>query len=185
VNFKLREAFTKPVVLLAAFSTLLFLIAPARAQSCFTASIVKPTPFMGNNDEIFQLSDGSLWQVKYEYEYLYEYLYEYYPNVIVCPSMGKLIVKGKQLDVVQLSASQVTRPGNAGIVQSRIDGEFKGWEGGTIYRLRNGQIWEQGNSHYHYHYAYSPEVLVYPSDGGFKMHVKGDDDEDVPVRRIQ
>ena len=50
---------------------------------------------MGNDGEIFKLDDGSLWEVKYEYEYMYEY----YPNVIICPSKGKLVVDGKSLNV--------------------------------------------------------------------------------------
>lgn len=61
---------------------------------CYEASIRKPTPFMGNNDEIFVLSDGSIWEVKYEYEYMYEY----YPTVIACPNKGYVIVNGKKLN---------------------------------------------------------------------------------------
>ena len=63
--------------------------------ACYEASITKPSPFMGNDGEIFKLDDGSLWEVKYEYEYLYEY----YPEVIICPSKGKLVIDGKSLDV--------------------------------------------------------------------------------------
>ena len=66
-----------------------------KSGACYEASIVKPTPFMGNNGEIFKLDDGSLWEVKYEYEYLYEY----YPDVIICPSKGKLVIDDKSLDV--------------------------------------------------------------------------------------
>ena len=66
-----------------------------RKGACYEASIVKPTPFMGNDGEIFKLDDGSLWEVKYEYEYMYEY----YPDVIICPSKGKLVVDGKSLNV--------------------------------------------------------------------------------------
>ena len=43
------------------------------ANDCYQSSIAKPSPFMGNNDEIFTLIDGTVWEVKYEYEYLYEY----------------------------------------------------------------------------------------------------------------
>jgi hypothetical protein len=77
---------------------------PAFAQSCFTTSIVAPAPFMGNNDEIFKLADGSLWQVKYEYSYLYEY----YPTVKICPSQGKLLV-GQSI----LNVSPISKGGNA------------------------------------------------------------------------
>ena len=70
-------------------------IPSSRSGSCYESSIVKPSPFMGNNGEIFKLDDGSLWEVKYEYEYLYEY----YPDVIICPSKGKLVIDGKSLNV--------------------------------------------------------------------------------------
>lgn len=67
----------------------------SRGGACYEASIMKPSPFMGNDGEIFKLDDGSLWEVKYEYEYLYEY----YPDVIICPSKGTLVIDGKSLDV--------------------------------------------------------------------------------------
>ncbi|GAD29500.1 hypothetical protein PLEI_1150 [Photobacterium leiognathi lrivu.4.1] len=71
------------------------MIRRTRTGSCYETSIVKPTPFMGNDGEIFKLNDGSLWEVKYEYEYLYAY----YPDVIMCPSKNKLVVNGKSLNV--------------------------------------------------------------------------------------
>ena len=92
------------VALMAAFMCAA-LVAPARAQ-CFQASITAPTPFLGNHDEIFRLDDGSFWQVKFEYQYLYEY----YPTVTVCPSAGKLIVGGKALSIVRLSAGPSVAP---------------------------------------------------------------------------
>jgi len=61
---------------------------------CYNSQIKKPSPFMGNNDEIFVLTDGSVWQVKYEYEYLYEY----YPSVIACPQRGYVVVNGKKIN---------------------------------------------------------------------------------------
>ena len=68
------------------------------AQSCYNSSIMSPTPFMGNDSEIFKLADGSIWEVKYEYEYMYEY----YPDVVICPSRGKLLIKGKSLNIAQV-----------------------------------------------------------------------------------
>jgi hypothetical protein len=76
--------------------------APARSGSarvrgaCYESSIVKPTPFMGNDGEIFKLADDSLWEVKYEY------LYEYYPEVIICPSRAKLVIDGTSLNVANV-----------------------------------------------------------------------------------
>ena len=74
----------------------------ANANTCYESTIRTPAPFMGNNDEVFVLTDGTVWQVKFEYEYLYAY----YPNVIICPDTGKLIVldEGEQhaLDVERI-----------------------------------------------------------------------------------
>lgn len=64
------------------------------STGCYRSSITKPVPFMGNNDEIFVLADGSIWQIKYEYEYMYEY----YPAVVACPDAGYVIVEGKKLN---------------------------------------------------------------------------------------
>ena len=70
-------------------------------------------------------------------------------------------------------------------IETQIDGDFKGWEGETIYKLRNGQIWQQATYHYHYHYAYAPEVTLYSTGNGCAMRVSGDDDEAIIVRRLK
>lgn len=70
------------------------------AHGCYLTSIVAPTPFMGNSEEIFKTADGRLWQVKYEYEYLYEY----YPTVYIC-NEEKLMIEGKALNIVPMSGS--------------------------------------------------------------------------------
>lgn len=74
---------------------------PARAADCYESTIVAPSPFMGNNDEVFKLADGSLWQVKNEYEYMYEFQ----PDVVICPSQGILAINGKSLKVVALRST--------------------------------------------------------------------------------
>jgi hypothetical protein len=61
------------------------------------------------------------------------------------------------------------------VVESRIDGEFTGWEGETIFKLVNGQIWQQSSYAYKYVYKYSPKVLIYKSGVGYKMQVEGVD----------
>jgi hypothetical protein len=70
-------------------------------------------------------------------------------------------------------------------IETRIDGDFKGWEGETIYKLMNDQIWQQASYHYHYHYAYSPAVTIYLTTRGCAMRVSGDDDEAIDVRRLK
>ena len=59
------------------------------------------------------------------------------------------------------------------IIESQIDGEFEGWEGETIVKLTNGEIWQQSEYFYNYHYAFMPKVLIFLSNGGYKMKVDG------------
>lgn len=158
----------------------------AAARDCYESAIVSPTPFMGNNGEIFKLADGSLWEVKYEYEYLYEY----YPTVIICPDRGKLAIKGKSLNVQQVSVAAPKSPKSGqrkapspDIIESQIEDDFEGWEGETIVKLINGQIWQQSEYYYHYHYAFMPKVIIFRS-GGFKMKVEGIE-KSVGVERLK
>lgn len=155
----------------------------AWASSCYESSIISPSPFMGNNNEIFKLSDGSIWKVMYEYEYLYEY----YPIIAICPSEGKLLIKGKSLNVQQVSSSSRRTPemfGDDDLIESHIEGEFHGWEGDTIFKLDNGQVWQQANYAYKYTYKYHPSVTIYKSDGRYEMQVDGMDDK-ISVKRIK
>jgi hypothetical protein len=59
------------------------------------------------------------------------------------------------------------------VIETQIDGDFDGWEGETIVKLMNGQVWQQTEYYYTYHYAFMPRVLVYRSGGGYKMKVDG------------
>jgi hypothetical protein len=73
-----------------------------------------------------------------------------------------------------------------GAYEGQIDGDFEGWEGETIYKLMDGHIIQQTQYHYHYHYAYSPHVIIYRSrSGDLKIHVEGDDDEDVTIEILK
>ena len=101
----------------------LILFVSFKSFACYESSIMSPNPFMGNNEEIFKLSDGSLWKVMYEYEYLYEY----YPDVVICPSKNILIIDGKSLNVMPLSTGPSY--GSSNYFESQIDGESEGWSG--------------------------------------------------------
>ena len=74
--------------------------------------------------------------------------------------------------------------GCAGVIESQIDGTFEGWSGDTIFKLTNGQIWQQSSYAYTYHYAYRPEVTIFPSGGGCKMKVEGVSSS-IPVKRLK
>jgi hypothetical protein len=70
-------------------------------------------------------------------------------------------------------SSSAPRQTTSAVIESKVDGAFEGWDGETIVKLINGQIWKQTEYHYHYHYAYMPDVLIYNSGGGYKMQVEG------------
>lgn len=61
------------------------------------------------------------------------------------------------------------------VIESQIDGDFEGWEGETIVKLMNGQIWQQSEYVYSYHYTFMPKVVIYKSGSVYKMIVDGID----------
>lgn len=77
---------------------ILFVMASfAWAQDCYRSAILSPGPFTGANGEIFKLVDGSFWEVKDGIK-----LCEYNPDVMICPSRGKLLINGNFLKVEQV-----------------------------------------------------------------------------------
>jgi len=70
------------------------------------------------------------------------------------------------------------------VIETQIDGDFEGWEGETIFKMMNGQIWQQSSYDYTYHYAYSPEVLIYEFNGSWIMRVE-DLDETIEVIQLK
>jgi hypothetical protein len=70
------------------------------------------------------------------------------------------------------------------VIETQIDDDFEGWEGETIFKMRNGQIWQQSSYAYTYHYAYAPKVLIYRAGGVYKMKVDGVSGE-ISVRRLK
>ncbi|MBI5674693.1 MAG: hypothetical protein HZC48_02535 [Nitrospirae bacterium] len=76
----------------------------AWSQDCHQSAILSPGPFTGTNGEIFKLVDGSLWEVKVGMNGMK--LCEYNPDVMICPSWGKLVIKGNSLSVEQVKGEK-------------------------------------------------------------------------------
>ncbi|HPG35771.1 MAG TPA: hypothetical protein PLG63_05500 [bacterium] len=160
------------------------------AKSCFKASVVKPSPFMGNNGEIFELSDGSLWEVENEYEYLYEY----YPSVVVCPSKGKLIIKKKSLDIKLVSAARISKQSDSKSPISKQTDFIKtnDWElyeetslqgsvsgtvkKGSIFKTTSGNIYEVTGFTLQLVMELQPEVVILRKGNIYKLVVEGFDE---------
>ena len=63
--------------------------------------------------------------------------------------------------------------GCASPVDTRIDGEFQGWSGHTVFGLENGQIWRQLGSDAQHAYKVSPRVQIHRAAAGCTMKVDG------------
>ena len=155
----------------------------ANAQDCYKSSILSPSPFMGNNEEIFKLDDESLWEVKYEYEYLYEY----YPSVIICPSRGKLIIEKKSLNVQLVSGpkkransskGRATQAGTWEIFEeTNLQGSISGTvQQGQIFKTTSGNVYEVTGLALQLVLELQPEVMVLRSGETYKLIVKGFDE---------
>lgn len=75
-------------------------LAQTRHLSCFQTAIQAPSPFMGNHDEIFQTTDGSVWKVQGSFEFLFEF----FPTVTICPDRNVLLLKGKRINVIPIAS---------------------------------------------------------------------------------
>ena len=69
-------------------------------------------------------------------------------------------------------------------IESAISGDFEGRSGETIFKLDNGQIWQQAEYDYEYSYDYNPDVTIYETTAGCRMKVEGED-ETILVKRIR
>ena len=160
--------------------TLFFLSQYVYAQDCYRSTIQSPSPFLGNHGEIAKLADGSIWEIQYEYEYMYEY----YPSVIVCPSRGILIVKDKKFNARAIGGASGGSAKTTGVIESYIDSTFNGLSMGNIYKLSNGQIWEQTEAWVWVWIWVRPKVMIYKDGGITKMKVENIDHA-VSVRQLR
>ena len=63
------------------------------------------------------------------------------------------------------SASGLQEPPDE--IRSRIDGEFTGWDGKSVFKLKNGQTWVQRTKGRWRHQASDPEVIIKRNFLGF------------------
>lgn len=65
---------------------------------------------------------------------------------------------------------------------SRIEGNFEGWAGKTLFKLQNGQIWQQTDGQRRSASMYSPKVTLTRDGWDYRMQVEGMRGE-IKVRR--
>ena len=101
--------------------------------------------------------------------------------------LNRYTVKLLQLAKQQQSGTlhgNVLRSSCSPSIESTVSGEMEGWSGDTIFKLDNGQIWQQAEYDYTYFYEYRPEVTIYQTNAGCRMKIEGET-ETVLVKRIK
>ncbi len=68
------------------------------------------------------------------------------------------------------------------VIETRIAGDFEGWEGDTVFRMENGQVWLQTDGKSHRTRMRSPRVYLFRDYGYYEMRVEGMRDS-IRVRR--
>jgi len=101
-------------------------------------------------------------------------------QVEITPELLTLLARG----ATPTDTSRSSQAQSSQVIESRIDGEFEGWDGETLFQLQNGQIWQQAEYAYQYAYRYSPRVTIVHTTRGWAMSVEGVS-KSLLVRRIQ
>ncbi len=74
----------------------------------------------------------------------------------------------------------------ADVIESNIAGDFKGWDGNTVFKLLNRQEWQQdvptGTIFVN---LYNPAVLIYSTPEGYKMKIEGVNEDPIIVKKIR
>jgi hypothetical protein len=138
---------------------------------CPLFATAQTTVFEGNimgeftgwsGETLFEMSDGTFWL---QASFAYTYSYAFNPR-------AKIVKSGSNhyLTVERVNGQLAVKP-LAKVIKSRINGEFEGFSGDTIYALMDGSVWQQSVYKYAYKYAYSPSVFLYQNGGTWKMQV--------------
>lgn len=142
---------------------------------------------------IFKTTSGSMYEL-IDYVYLYEY--EYQPDVTVLKNgqVYRLLIEGidEQLHCKALvppgarakTGNLVPATGSSVVTESTIESDFDGLDFGNIYKLRNGEIYEQTEAYIWIHIAVFPQVTIWRDGVDYKMKVAGIG-HPVAVRRIK
>jgi hypothetical protein len=133
---------------------------------------------------VFKTTSGNIYEVT---GLTLQLVLELQPEVLVLRSgeTYRLIVEGFEEPLIcrKLTPDSGTTA-TADVIESKIDGDFEGWDGDTIFKLQNGQIWQQSSYHYIYRYRFSPKVLIYKSGSSYHLRVDGIE-RTIQVRRLQ
>ncbi len=69
------------------------------------------------------------------------------------------------------------------IKETRLEGEFDGFDLDKVFTLASGQKYQQVRYKYRYHYSYRPKVKVFRDGGKYFLEIDGMN-EIIEVRKI-
>lgn len=125
------------------------------------------------NNTILKTVSGDIFQVTNSHQ---KHFSLYSPKVFIFKDGSKYILKidgiKEQITSDLLNKTRGTQNTKA-LITTKIDGDFKGYHKGNLYKLRNGQIWEQVDSENRSRNQYAPDVIIYLKSGKYYMQVEG------------
>lgn len=98
-------------------------------------------------------------------------------------------VRTHSLHVAQLARTAAINPepapsSNPGVIETRMAGDFTGWDGGTVFQFTNGQLWRQVSFGTLYQFQRSPKVTLVATGSGWRLQVEGVP-QSIYVRRVR
>jgi hypothetical protein len=98
-------------------------------------------------------------------------------------------VRTHSLHVAELARTAALNPepapsGNPGMIETRMAGDFTGWDGSTVFQFANGQLWRQASFGTLYHFQRSPKVTLVATGSGWRLQVEGVP-QSIYVRRLR
>ena len=123
----------------------------------------------------FKTNDGGFYEIT---EKTKQKVREKNPDVTIYKNGDgyKLIIAGFKDTVICRKVTDV--------IETKIDGDFTGWDGSTVFKLIDGHVWQQDSYSTLTHNSYRPTVYIYESNKAMKMKVE-DIDEVISVKRLR
>ena len=97
-----------------------------------------------------------------------------------------LVYTAGEAAILRTDNTEVREAAKETEITSRIQGDFKGWSGETVFRLENGQVWRQRlQGKYRYRGPANPEVKIHRNFLGFYMMTLVEADKSVGVKLVR
>ena len=98
-------------------------------------------------------------------------------------------VRTHSLQVAELARTAALNPepapsANPSMMETRMAGDFTGWDGGSVFEFANGQVWRQTSFGTVHQFLRSPKVTLVATGSGWRMQVDGVP-QSIQVKRIR